>query len=113
MSSITFRFATECEMTIKGKSYEDAYMKFKDFMHGDDSVQKDATVTVCPPESDQLYFSLDQQYKMYEIEQFKGSFAADIEARDQKVALTPADVGINHMWSGAVSKQLRTAHNPG
>jgi len=113
MASITFRFTTECEMTLTGKSYEDAYMKFKDFMHGDSKIQDESLLRVCPPESDQLFFSLDQQYKMYEIAYFKGSYTHDIESRSEYAAITPADLGDSAMWSGAQQERMRTVHNPG
>ena len=113
MTSITFRFTTECEMTLTGKSYEDAYMKFKDFMHGDSKIQEEALLRVCTPESDQLFFSLDQQYKMYEIAYFKGSYKQDIEARSEYAVITPADLGDTAMWSGAQPERMRSVHNPG
>lgn len=114
MASITFRFSTECEMTLTGQSYEEAYMQFKDFMHGDAQVQTQAQLRVCPPESDQVFFSLDQQYKLYEIASFKGNFTADIESRSEFTAITPADLSSSALWSGTVARQhMQSLHNPG
>ena len=39
MATMTFRFATECEMTLSGDSYEEIYLKFKDFQHGKRVIQ--------------------------------------------------------------------------
>lgn len=81
MPSMTFRFTTECEMTIDGDSYQEMYLQFKDFLHGVNDVQTQAKVFVCPPESDQMFFSLDGAIEMTEIPYFKGSFEADIAQR--------------------------------
>ncbi|NIB43966.1 hypothetical protein HBA55_30470 [Pseudomaricurvus alkylphenolicus] len=78
MPSITFRFTTECEMTLEGGSYEEIYLRFKDFHHGVQQVQSEARISVCPPESDQVFFALDGDSTLYEIPYFKGSFEADI-----------------------------------
>ena len=78
MPAITFRFTTECEMTLSGDSYEDIYLSFKDFMHSKQSMQNAAHVAVYPPESDQIFFHLDGEDKSFEIPYFKGSFSEDI-----------------------------------
>jgi hypothetical protein len=75
---MTFRFATECQMTLCGSSYEEIYLKFKDFQHGDLSVQEEALTKVCPPENTQMYFSVDSGKTLYEIASFKGCFSNDI-----------------------------------
>ena len=61
MPSMKFRFTTECEMTLEGESYEDIYLKFKDFQHGDTSIAARAHLEVCPPESDQLFLCFGQR----------------------------------------------------
>ena len=78
---MTFRFTTECEMTLEGNSYQEMYLQFKDFLHGVTDVQKQAQMSVCPPESDQMFFALDGETEMTEIPYFKGSFEADIAQR--------------------------------
>lgn len=78
MASIKFRFATECEMTLHGDSYEDIYLQFKDFVHGNQSVAHGAFLTVFPPESVQLFFNLDSSEDAHEIPLFKGDFQQDI-----------------------------------
>ncbi|MGH1371988.1 MAG: hypothetical protein ACRBBW_08140 [Cellvibrionaceae bacterium] len=81
MPSMTFRFTTECEMTLDGDSYQEMYLQFKDFLHGVTEVQGQTEVFVCPPESDQMFFRLDDAKEMTEIPYFKGSFEADIAQR--------------------------------
>ena len=81
MASIQFRFTTECEMTLHGATYEDIYLQFKDFMHGDQSIAKRASVAVFPPESVQVFFDLEVNGRRHEIPQFKGSYKADIVNR--------------------------------
>lgn len=81
MPSMTFRFATECEMTLEGESYQEMYLQFKDFLHGVTDVQHKSRLFVCPPESDQVFFALDGDTHMTEIPYFKGSFEADIAKR--------------------------------
>lgn len=78
MATMTFRFTTECEMTLSGDSYEDIYLKFKDFQHGKRGIQHEACLEVFPPESDQVFFKLEQDGKLHEIPHFKGAFDEDI-----------------------------------
>ncbi len=78
MPSLTFRFTTECEVTMKGESYEDIYLQFKDFMHGERPLPAKARTQVFPPETVQLYFHTDRGRKFHEIPAFKGDFRADI-----------------------------------
>lgn len=102
MPSMTFRFTTECEMTLDGNSYQEMYLQFKDFLHGISDVQRKAKVFVCPPESDQMFFALDGAVEMTEIPYFKGSFDADIAQRvddnplasvpEQKMPIIPTQV---------------------
>jgi hypothetical protein len=81
MPSMTFRFTTECELTLKGGSYEDIYLQFKDFMHGDRRVPLQHAISVYPPESVQVFFHTDHSDTLREIPQFKGDFREDIAAR--------------------------------
>lgn len=78
MASIKFRFSSECEMTLHGNSYEDIYLQFKDFMHGDQSIAHGAYLNIFPPESVQLFFNLDGSEEVHEIPLFKGDFRQDI-----------------------------------
>ncbi|WP_317930602.1 hypothetical protein [Halioxenophilus sp. WMMB6] len=78
MACIKFRFTTECEMTLYGQSYEDIYLQFKDFMHGNLSVAHRADLSVYPPETVQMFFSLEQSNETHEIPLFKGDFRQDI-----------------------------------
>lgn len=80
MPSMTFRFTTECELTMRGDSYEDIYLQFKEFMHGDRRVALQHAIAVYPPESVQLFFHTDGSDTLHEIPQFKGDFNADIVA---------------------------------
>ena len=95
MSNITFRFTTECEMTLTGGSYEEAYLQFKSFMHGDQQVAKEAELLVFPPESVQVFFDLNTGGQRHEISQFKGDFLVDIA---------------NNCAAGELKQQLLTAH---
>lgn len=80
MARMTFRFSTECEMELSGDSYEDIYLQFKDFMHGDQAIARRAQLAVCPPESVQVFFELGNSGEIHEIPQFKGSYDSDIKA---------------------------------
>lgn len=91
MPTMTFRFTTECEMTLEGESYEDIYLRFKDFMHGTMDVQKKARIMVYPPESEQMFFHLDTETEFHEIPYFKGGFGDDIvrHCEGQSLRSTP------------------------
>lgn len=91
MPSLTFRFTTECEMTLRGASYEEIYLRFKDFQHGDMDVAREAKLDICPPESDQMFFQVDENDALHEIDNFKGSFQQDIARRcDESELQMPA-----------------------
>ncbi len=78
MPAITFRFTTECEMTLRGDSYESIYLQFKDFIHSQSPHRDPANIRVYPPESEHMFFVLDNDDKRYEIPSFKGGFRDDI-----------------------------------
>lgn len=80
MATMTFRFTTECELTLDADSYEEAYLQFKDFMHGQ-RPQSTSAVTVLPPETVQIFFQTDKDQNFHEIDRFKGDFISDITAR--------------------------------
>ena len=80
MPTMTFRFTTECTLQLDGDSYEDIYLQFKDFMHGERGIPSSAKMEVCPPESIQLFFDIEQSGEMHEIPSFKGDFSQDIAA---------------------------------
>jgi hypothetical protein len=82
MATMTFRFTTECEMTLSGETQQEVYLKFKDFLHGNKAIQREACLDVCPPETDQMFFKTDQQSELVEIPHFKGAYAQDIFARE-------------------------------
>lgn len=81
MPSMTFRFTTECELTMRGDSYEDIYLQFKEFMHGDRRIALQNAVSVYPPETVQVFFHTDANETLHEIPHFKGDFKEDIVAR--------------------------------
>jgi hypothetical protein len=81
MASIKFRFTTECEMTLHGSTYEDIYLQFKDFIHGDQRIANRANIGVFPPESVQVFFDLESSGERHEIPQFKGDYQQDIANR--------------------------------
>ena len=97
MPSMTFRFTTECEMTLRGASYEEIYLRFKDFQHGDLDVPRQAKLQVCPPESEQMFFQLDEQDDIHEIDFFKGNFVADIVDHCDGAALKVSPVQISQI----------------
>ena len=78
MPSITFRFTTECQMTAEGDSYEEAYLKFKDFMHGEAPVATGDGLEVFPPEQPTVFFEVDDQTDYNTIGNFNGDFVKDI-----------------------------------
>lgn len=88
MATMTFRFTTECEMQLQGDTYEDIYLQFKDFMHGDQAVTRRASMRVYPPESVQVFFDLNASGEMHEIPRFKGSFEQDIKSHCRPEELT-------------------------
>ena len=78
MAQIKFRFTTECEVILEGASYEDAYMQFKDFVHGEASINQHSGLNVCPPEAPEIFFEVDEQTDYNRIDVFKGDFVKDI-----------------------------------
>lgn len=78
MPSMTFRFTTECELTIDGSSYEEAYLKFKDLCHGDAKITDQPLLKVFPPENSTVYFEIDEQSDFTQIDALKGDFKQDI-----------------------------------
>ena len=81
MPSLTFRFNTECQVRIDGDSYEEAYLKFKDFMHGEAPLSTERALEICPPEDPTIFFEVDEQEDYNTIERFKGDFVQDIVER--------------------------------
>ncbi len=91
MATMTFRFTTECELTLTGVSYEDIYLRLKDFMHGDMKVPTEGSVAVYPPATDQLFFQVDDDARLYEVPYFKGAFEKDVSdiCRDRSLRAQP------------------------
>lgn len=93
MPTMTFRFTTEVEMQLRGDSYEDIYLQFKDFMHGDKTRVSHSTMNVFPPETVQVFFDIENSGALHEIPEFKGNFNEDIkghcEAGDLNMSATP------------------------
>lgn len=100
MASINFRFTTECEMTLHGATYEDIYLQFKDFMHGNQGVANRARVTVCPPESVQVFFDLESSGERHEIPIFKGDYRLDIANRCQQEELRRMPIPMRDLAAG-------------
>lgn len=80
MPSIKFRFTTECQLTVDGDSYEEAYLKFKDFIHGETLISSEQGLEICPPEDPTVFFEVDDQTDYNTIGNFKGDFVKDIIA---------------------------------
>ncbi|MFW6093995.1 MAG: hypothetical protein ACODAC_08485 [Pseudomonadota bacterium] len=78
MPTLKFRFNTECQMTLSGQSYEEAYLKFKDFIHGDEALSAGDGVEVYPPEDPTVYFEVEEQANYNTIRRFKGDFVEDV-----------------------------------
>lgn len=78
MPQVTFRFVTECELTFSAQSYEEAYLQFKDFQRGADINAESVQLMACPPETDSVYFRLDDEQDYHEINHFKGDFKTDM-----------------------------------
>ena len=91
MASIKFRFTTECEMTVHGANYQDIYLQFKDFIHGDQTVIHRSAVEIFPPESVQMFFALESSGERHEIPSFKGDYQLDIANRcdSEEIARMP------------------------
>jgi len=86
MPSLTFRFNTECQVKIDGDSYQEAYLRFKDFMHGEAPLSTEHALEICPPEDPTIFFEVDDQTDYNIIDRFKGDFVQDI------VQSCPADL---------------------
>lgn len=78
MPSMKFRFTTECELTIDSDSYEEAYLQFKDFCHGNTDVSTQRHLHIFPPEFSNIYFEVDDQDDFCVIKGLKGNFKQDI-----------------------------------
>lgn len=87
MANMTFRFTTECEMQLQGESYEEIYLQFKDFIHGEKQIAKQVGVRVYPPESVQVFFDINSSGNLHEIPEFKGSYEQDIKNRCSEAEL--------------------------
>lgn len=77
MPSMTFRFTTECELTLDGQSYEDIYLKFKDICQSDAPFLQQHQLTLFPPEQSTVLFEVDEQNQFNAME-LKGNFQQDI-----------------------------------
>ncbi len=78
MPSMTFRFATECELTLEGESYEEVYLRFKDLCHSDAPISNIPNLEVYPPENCEVFFEVDDQKEFSRIDMLKGDFKEDI-----------------------------------
>ena len=78
MASIRFRFTTECQLTVESGSYEEAYLRFKDFMHGETPISTQEGLEICPPEDPVVYLEVDDHADYNTIDNFKGDFVKDI-----------------------------------
>lgn len=65
-------------MRVEGDSYEEAYLRFKDFMHGERPIAAGAGLDVYPPEVPAVYFEVDDQTDYNTIGTFNGDFVKDI-----------------------------------
>ena len=102
MPSMTFRFTTECELTMRGASYEDIYLQFKEFMHGNRCIPLQHAISVDPPQSVQVFFHTEASETLHEIPHFKGDFNEDIAARcdDGELVLAPRGSYPGKAWPG-------------
>ena len=80
MPTMTFRFTTECELTLDGSSYEEAYLKFKELYQDHAPIVGTPTLKVFPPESSTIYFEVDEQNTFSQMDGIKGDFQQDIIA---------------------------------
>lgn len=78
MPIMTFRFTTECELTLEAGSYEEAYLKFKDLYHSQSTITHDPLIKIYPPENSTIFFEIDEQSTFSEIPMLKGNFKQDI-----------------------------------
>ncbi|NIB44534.1 hypothetical protein HBA55_33410 [Pseudomaricurvus alkylphenolicus] len=78
MPSMTFRFTTECELTFEGRSYEEAYLKFKDLCQSQKPLANPPQLKVYPPEDSTIYFEVDEQNQFSQMDMMKGDFKQDI-----------------------------------
>ena len=86
MPCMTFRFATECEVTLDGASYEEIYLQFQDICHSSQAFDPNRALKahnphfkIFPPEQSTVYFEVDEQNQFNSME-IKGDFKQDILA---------------------------------
>jgi len=113
MASITFRFTTECEITLEGCSHQEAYLRFKDLCQ-----QKKAfnprNVTppvtpfdgpschVYPPEENTVMFEIDEQNQFSSMT-MQGNYPQDILANLPANWLTRIDASGNKLATALAS----------
>lgn len=78
MAKMSFRFTTEVEVELRGDSYEEIYLMFKDMMRGSRPISTQSTLKVCPPEDSSMFFSVEGERELHEIPMFKGDYRRDI-----------------------------------
>jgi len=78
MAKIKFRFATECELTLSGDSYEEVYLQFKDLLHEKNVIDAKGDLRVFPPEESTVFFEVDNETEFHQIDSLKGDFKQDI-----------------------------------
>lgn len=78
MAKMSFRFTTEVEVELKGDSYEEIYLTLKDMIHGEKPISNQPNLTICPPEDSGMFFSMEGETDLHQIQMFKGDFKRDI-----------------------------------
>jgi len=86
MASITFRFTTECEITLEGCSYPEAYLQFKDLCQTKEAFNPrlmtpggNLSCHVYPPEKNIVLFEIDEQ-DQFSTMTMQGNYPQDILA---------------------------------
>jgi len=86
MASITFRFTTECEITLEACSYQEAYLQFKDLCQQKKAFYPRAappldslSCRVYPPEQNTVLFEIDEQDQFSSMT-LQGNYPQDILA---------------------------------
>jgi len=85
MVSITFRFMTECEITLKACSHQEAYLQFKDLYHHGKPFHLRASSSsypsqhIYPPLHNAILFEIDEQ-NQFNTMTMQGSYSQDILA---------------------------------
>jgi len=92
MASITFRFTTECEITLEGCSHQEAYLRFKDLCQQKKAFNpRNVTPPVTPFDGPSCHvYPPEQNTVMFEIDEQNQFSSMTMQGANKKKPLTHA-----------------------